>query len=81
MRSFALHFAKAINAGRRLPQPVATRASLLVALLNKRAVAHNVGAEELEELLRAQIRWSLPIVHPVDAPVDEEEEPESLLAA
>jgi hypothetical protein len=80
MRSFALHFAKAINAGRRLPQPVATRASLLVALLNKRAVAHNVGAEELEELLRAQIRWSLPIVHPVDAP-DAHDEPESLLAA
>ena len=30
-------------------------------LLRKRAAAHNVGAEELEALLRDQILWSLPM--------------------
>lgn len=64
MASITLRFAKAIEAGRRLPRPAATRASLLVALLNKRATAHNVGADDLEALLRDQIRWSLPMVDP-----------------
>jgi hypothetical protein len=33
----------------------------LLTLLRKRAAAHNVGAEDLEAMLRDQIRWSLPI--------------------
>jgi hypothetical protein len=33
----------------------------LLTLLRKRAAAHNVGADELEKLLRDQIRWALPI--------------------
>ncbi|GAA0338963.1 hypothetical protein GCM10009087_56810 [Sphingomonas oligophenolica] len=38
-----------------------SRASLLAALLEKRAAAHNAGAHDLEALLRDQIRWALPI--------------------
>lgn len=38
-----------------------SRAKLLAMLLRKRAAAHNAGAEELEALLRDQIRWSLPV--------------------
>ena len=60
MTSLSLHFAKALQSGRRIPRPAATRAALLVSLLNKRAVARNMGAEDLEHLLRQQILWSLP---------------------
>lgn len=38
-----------------------SRAQLLATLLRKRAAAHNAGAEELEAMLRDQIRWSLPV--------------------
>ena len=67
MTSLSVHFAKALQSGRRMPKPVDTRAALLVSLLNKRAVARNMGAEELEQLLRQQILWSLPTI---DAPED-----------
>ncbi len=67
MTSLSVHFAKALQSGRRMPKPVDTRAALLVSLLNKRAVARNMGAEELEHLLRQQILWSLPTI---DAPED-----------
>ena len=62
MTSFSLHFAKALQSGRRMPKPADTRATLLVSLLNKRAVAHNMGAEELEGMLRQQILWALPTI-------------------
>ena len=67
MTSLSVHFAKALQSGRRMPKPVDTRAALLVSLLKKRAVARNMGAEELEQLLRQQILWSLPTI---DAPED-----------
>jgi hypothetical protein len=70
MTSLSVHFAKALQSGRRMPRPVDTRATLLVSLLNKRAVARNMGAEELEQLLRQQILWSLPTI---DAPEQESE--------
>lgn len=60
MTSLSVHFAKALQSGRRMPKPVDTRAALLVSLLNKRAMARNMGAEDLEHLLRQQILWSLP---------------------
>lgn len=65
MTALSLRFAKALQSGRRIPRAVDTRAALLVSLLNKRAVAHNVGAQDLEFLLRQQILWSLPTL---DAP-------------
>jgi len=70
MTMLSLKLARALSGGRRDPQPRPDRASLLVTLLRKRAAAHNVGADDLEAMLRDQIRWALPMVEP-----DEEEEP------
>ena len=64
MTTLSLHFAKALQGGRRMPRPVDTRTALLVSLLNKRAVAHMMGARDLEHLLRQQILWSLPTLDP-----------------
>ena len=49
--------------GRSLRTPD-TRDTLLATLLRKRAAAHQTGADELEALLRDQIRWALPVRHP-----------------
>lgn len=61
MTMLSLKLSRALARGRHAPPPPASRESLLVTLLRKRAAAHNSGAEELEALLRDQIRWSLPI--------------------
>jgi hypothetical protein len=62
MTMLSHRFSRALAQGRAKPAEPPSRASLLATLLRKRATAHNVGAEELERLLRDQIRWSLPIV-------------------
>nr|WP_299913183.1 hypothetical protein [Sphingomonas bacterium] len=61
MTMLSHRFSRAIAQGRTKPADPPSRASLLAILLRKRATAHNVGADELEALLRDQIRWSLPI--------------------
>jgi hypothetical protein len=38
-----------------------TRERILLDLLNKRAAARQAGLTDLEEQLRAQIRWALPV--------------------
>jgi hypothetical protein len=60
MTSMSIRFSKAVAAGRKTPPPPPTRERLLVTLLHKRAAARNIGAEELEAMLRAQILWALP---------------------
>ena len=60
MSRISLNFARAIDRGR-ADRPLASRAGVLAALLRKRATAHEHGAEDLEAMLREQIRWSLPI--------------------
>ncbi|MFA6116462.1 MAG: hypothetical protein WC729_20865 [Sphingomonas sp.] len=62
MTMLSHRFSRALAQGRAKPAEAPSRASLLAILLRKRAVAHNQGADELESLLRDQIRWSLPIV-------------------
>jgi hypothetical protein len=61
MTMLSLKLSKAVARGRSAPPRPQSREELLVTLLRKRAAAHNVGAEELEMLLRDQIRWALPI--------------------
>ncbi len=61
MTMLSLKLSRAVSSGRAEPPPPPDRASLLVMLLRKRAVAHNIGDEELEAMLRDQIRWALPI--------------------
>lgn len=61
MTMLSVRFARTIQRGRAEPAPPPTRAGLLLSLLRKRAAAHNVGADDLEAMLRDQIRWSLPM--------------------
>lgn len=51
---------RALRQGRAARAPD-TRANLLLSLLRKRAAAQNMGDEQLEALLRDQIRWALPV--------------------
>ena len=62
----SLRLSRALERGRSAPPLPPSRATLLHTLLRKRAAAHNAGADELEEMLRDQIRWSLPVQRPVD---------------
>ncbi|QNA85919.1 hypothetical protein G4G27_19495 [Sphingomonas sp. So64.6b] len=57
----SLRLSRALAQGRAARPEPPSRAALLAALLRKRAAAHNVGAQDLEALLRDQIRWSLPM--------------------
>jgi hypothetical protein len=57
----SVRLSRALERGRARRMVPQTRAELLRVLLSKRAAAHNAGDDELEELLRDQIRWSLPI--------------------
>lgn len=61
MTMLSLRLSKALAKGRAAPAQPQSRSELLVTLLRKRAAAHNAGAEDLETMLRDQIRWALPI--------------------
>lgn len=72
MTALSVKLSKALARGRKARAPD-SRESVLAALLRKRATAHAVGAEDLEALLRDQIRWALPMqdgnaAPPEDAP-------------
>ncbi|MGN6817758.1 MAG: hypothetical protein ACTHJR_03710 [Sphingomonas sp.] len=73
MTMLSVKFARTLQRGRAEPAPPPTRAGLLLTLLRKRAAAHNVGAEDLEAMLRDQIRWSLPMRRGADAESDSQE--------
>jgi hypothetical protein len=61
MTALSVKLSRALSRGRSVPAPPQSRAGLLAILLRKRATAHNVGADDLEALLRDQIRWALPM--------------------
>ena len=61
MTALSVKLSRALSRGRSMPAPPQSRAGLLAILLRKRATAHNVGADDLEALLRDQIRWALPM--------------------
>jgi hypothetical protein len=69
MTMLSVKFSRALAQGRRdaRPRSEETRSDLLLSLLRKRAAAHNVGAEDLEAILRDQIRWALPIERKIDS--------------
>lgn len=60
MSMLSLKFTQALAQGRRCVPLPDTRERLLVSLLKKRATAQAQGAEELEAILRDQIKWSMP---------------------
>lgn len=61
MTALSLRLSRAVARGRAAPPLPATRADVLATLLRKRAAAHVAGSDELEQLLRAQISWALPV--------------------
>jgi hypothetical protein len=71
MTALSVKLSRALSRGRNIPAPPQSRAGLLAILLRKRATAHNVGAEDLEALLRDQIRWALPMQTDIDQPTAE----------
>jgi hypothetical protein len=66
MTALSVKLSRALSRGRNMPPPPQSRAGLLAILLRKRATAHNVGASDLEALLRDQILWALPMQTDVD---------------
>jgi hypothetical protein len=71
MSLLSVRFSRALAKGRAKAILPDTREALLFSLLKKRAAAHNVGAKEMEAMLRTQILWSLPMFAPVDDAVVE----------
>lgn len=59
MGTLSFRLAKALATGR--AQRRLTRERILHDLLNKRAAARQAGLTALEEQLREQIRWALPV--------------------
>ncbi|HEY0314464.1 MAG TPA: hypothetical protein VGC56_18470 [Allosphingosinicella sp.] len=57
--SLSFRLAKALDTGR--AERRLTRERILLDLLNKRAAARQAGLTDLEEQLREQIRWALPV--------------------
>ena len=66
MSLLSVRFSQALAKGRAASNLPDTREALLFSLLCKRAAAYNVGATEMEFMLRQQILWSLPVFSPVD---------------
>ncbi|MBN8808770.1 MAG: hypothetical protein J0I47_11155 [Sphingomonas sp.] len=70
MTMLSLRLSRALAQGRAQPPSPRDRSELLVTLLHKRAAAYNAGADDLEEMLRDQIRWALPMTRPEPSPSD-----------
>jgi hypothetical protein len=68
MSKMSFHFAQALDAGRTRRTAPLTRESILAGLLQKRAAAARAGLSDLEDQLRSQIRWSLPVHSPAPPP-------------
>jgi hypothetical protein len=68
MTALSVKLSRALSRGRSMPAPPPSRAGLLAILLRKRATAHNIGADDLEALLRDQIRWALPMQTDLERP-------------
>jgi hypothetical protein len=67
MSLLSVRFSRALAKGRAASTLPDTREALLFSLLCKRAAAFNVGATEMEAMLRQQILWSLPVFSPADS--------------
>jgi hypothetical protein len=68
MSLIGLRFARALENGRQGHPPCLTRERVLVSLLTKRAMAARMGADDMEAMLRSQIRWSLPMLDAEPSP-------------
>lgn len=55
---------QAVSAGRKNHGAPDNRETVLLRLLKKRAAAHRAGLDDLEQIMRDQIEWSLPVQSP-----------------
>ena len=67
MTDLSFLLTRTVNRGRSDRGVPKNREQILVGLLNKRAEAHRQGLHAQERMLRAQIRWALPVSEPGDA--------------
>lgn len=61
MKRLSFRLSQAVSAGRAAKAAPESREVVLERLLRKRAAAYCAGLEDQEQMLRDQIRWSLPI--------------------
>ena len=61
MSDLSFRLARAVSGGRRDRGRPASREAVLARLLAKRAAAQRAGLDDLETIMRRQIRWSLPM--------------------
>jgi hypothetical protein len=64
MTDLSFLLSRAVARGRANRGVPKSRQNILLGLLNKRAEAHRQGLHDQEQLLREQIRWSLPMNEP-----------------
>ena len=61
MKRLSFRLSQAVAGGRAAKAAPESREVVLERLLRKRAAAYQAGLEDQEQMLRDQIRWSLPI--------------------
>ncbi|MEO1169700.1 MAG: hypothetical protein AAFW97_13415 [Pseudomonadota bacterium] len=57
----SFRLSQALAGGRFAENRPVSRETVLARLLAKRAAAHRAGMDDLEDILRAQIEWALPM--------------------
>ncbi|WP_299328778.1 hypothetical protein [Parasphingopyxis sp.] len=57
----SFRLSKALANGRDADHRADSREAVLARLLAKRAAAHRAGLKDLEDILRSQIEWALPM--------------------
>ena len=66
MSKLSFRLSRAIAVGRAGHGAPTSRAAVLARLLRKRAAARMAGQDEMEQKIRNQILWALPIERPAD---------------
>lgn len=70
MTDLSFRLARAVSSGRRDRGRPGDRETVLARLLTKRAAAHRAGLDDLETIMRDQIKWSLPLRNGEGEPAD-----------
>ena len=71
MKRLSFRLSQAVAGGRAAKAAPESRGVVLERLLRKRAAAYQAGLDDQEQMLRDQIRWSLPIERDPEATPDD----------
>ena len=77
MKRLSFRLSQAVAGGRSARAAPESREVVLERLLRKRAAAFQAGLEDQEQMLRDQIRWSLPIERDLEDAEKSREPPQS----